>query len=620
MNAPVPRILIESTWRGRVFGAQWRPAIGGSLDPAAVLAAVGRSAREILDAFKERDVDEITLVFGSQAGKSSILMTGAAWTLIHAAMPILWVMPSEHLARSFSKGRWQPLVQESPAMRSQLPTRKQDFTNLEQHFQRCVLNFVGSNSPANISSRPVGLLIADEVDKFAAASSREASALELAELRVKGYSGAKIVRASTPTTTEGEIWQRYLRGDQRRFFVPCLKCGTDQVLEWKGITWDPAAKDDRGQWNMPRVRASTRYKCRECGTLFDDGAKFRMIRQGQWRPTNLNALGGERSYQLSSLYSPDRKCTLGVLAVKFLQATKSLLGLQSFVNGDLAEPWMDQRLNRTERVELVSPPDAGPLPEAACFLTVDVQAVTPLFWFIVREWSKGGDSRLVAAGHCDSWEALARIQSACSVPDHRVLVDSGFRAGIVYEQCLRHARPVPRPGNVPLSVGWTPCKGRDGKFVWTNKVDRRPVPFFYARAALPPSVRIELPLLEHNGEALRDQLDRMRKNPQAAGVAWAVTKFPCGPEIHGVSLVDEDVYWSHLDSWHVQSLASAKTGRTELQWMARTYGVSDHLLDCELLQVLAAMAHKRLGIPETTPPVPADTALPVEPRAVIEVT
>src|SRR5262245_1264946 len=51
MNAPIPRILIESTWRGRLFGAQWRPAIVGSLDvlePAtgAVITRVGNATAE----------------------------------------------------------------------------------------------------------------------------------------------------------------------------------------------------------------------------------------------------------------------------------------------------------------------------------------------------------------------------------------------------------------------------------------------------------------------------------------------------------------------------------------------------------------------------------------------
>ena len=32
MNAPAGKFLIEDTWRGRVFGTEWRIAAGGSLD------------------------------------------------------------------------------------------------------------------------------------------------------------------------------------------------------------------------------------------------------------------------------------------------------------------------------------------------------------------------------------------------------------------------------------------------------------------------------------------------------------------------------------------------------------------------------------------------------------
>ena len=32
MNAPAGKFLVEDTWRGRVFGTEWRNAAGGSLD------------------------------------------------------------------------------------------------------------------------------------------------------------------------------------------------------------------------------------------------------------------------------------------------------------------------------------------------------------------------------------------------------------------------------------------------------------------------------------------------------------------------------------------------------------------------------------------------------------
>jgi benzaldehyde dehydrogenase (NAD) len=51
MNAPVPKFMIESTWRGRLFGAEWRTAAGGSIDviePAtgAAMTRVGNASAE----------------------------------------------------------------------------------------------------------------------------------------------------------------------------------------------------------------------------------------------------------------------------------------------------------------------------------------------------------------------------------------------------------------------------------------------------------------------------------------------------------------------------------------------------------------------------------------------
>jgi benzaldehyde dehydrogenase (NAD) len=51
VNAPQPKFMIESVWRGRVFGSDWQSAAGGSLDvlePAtgATLTRVGNAVAE----------------------------------------------------------------------------------------------------------------------------------------------------------------------------------------------------------------------------------------------------------------------------------------------------------------------------------------------------------------------------------------------------------------------------------------------------------------------------------------------------------------------------------------------------------------------------------------------
>ena len=51
MKAPQPKFMIELVWRGRVFGADWRDAAGGSLDvlepsTGATLTRVGNAVAE----------------------------------------------------------------------------------------------------------------------------------------------------------------------------------------------------------------------------------------------------------------------------------------------------------------------------------------------------------------------------------------------------------------------------------------------------------------------------------------------------------------------------------------------------------------------------------------------
>jgi phage terminase large subunit GpA-like protein len=143
---------------------------------------------------------------------------------------------------------------------------------------------------------------------------------------------------STPTLPEGEIWRAFLAGDQRYYFVPCPHCEEMQRLDFTQVKWDKNAKRD-GKWDMEAVRSSTFYQCIACEGKITDGHKTRMLRHGEWRPTNPTASFGHRSFHLNSLYAPWRSCTFGALAIKFLKDKDTLNGLQDFTNSTMAMPW-----------------------------------------------------------------------------------------------------------------------------------------------------------------------------------------------------------------------------------------------------------------------------------------
>ena len=560
--------------------------------PGPFSTSVRPYTREPMECWKDPTVYEVTLCWGSQTSKTTTLMAGLAWLIANEPSPALWLMPTESLARSFSKSRWLPMLEDSPAMLECYPAEADKITNLEQNFTRSTLTFVGSNSPANLASRPVRVLIADEVDKFAEATAREADALDLAEQRLKSFSSSKAFMTSTPTVVEGRIWQRFLRGDQRRYYLPCPHCREYIKLEWRQVTWDDAKAED-GKHDLGKIRSSAHYVCQLCQGKITDSHKVAALRHGQWRPENPNAMPGVRSYHLSSLYSPDRKCTWGYLAVSFLEAKASMAGLQGFINGNLAEPWeqQDVQQERTETAATVTV-DGG-----RRYLTADVQAVAPFLWWVCREW-KDGNSTLIAAGHADDFAALRRVQVALEVHDMDVGIDSGFNTQTVYDACASYSSVTSNPINFPcglryppegglrkpMVIGWMPLKGRETGARFTAATGAVH-PFGLSTSS---SMRTDVvqPLLVFDTEHLRDMLSRLRKGD--IDREWGVHQDPPSVQAEGAYIADPDLYWRHLDS-HVLRPQANRAGRIKHVWVKRNQKWPDHLHDCEIMQLAMVM-------------------------------
>lgn len=552
---------------------------------------------DLVNFFSDPFATDEVCVFGSQTGKSAALMAGLCYLIANSPTGILWVAPSRDLVRSFSKTRWSPIVRASPALAQLIPTgsKRHDFSNDEQQLGGSVINFVGANSPGQLASRPVRAVILDETDKFPHNPKGEADAANLADQRAKAMAFPKRVKTSTPTTSDGLIWQAFLTGDQRRFQVPCPHCGKRVILGWSkafqtmpalGIeawmAWDKEAKRQDGSWDLDRVYKSARCECPHCGGHIREDQKTRIKREGVWVPTKA-AAPTYRSRHLPSLYASSPETSFGSMAVRFLQAKASMLGLQGFVNGDLAEPWESQD-SRAERTEIILREEALPLPgQPVRIMTADVQQVSPHFWYVVRDWTDGGHSRLVAAGNVDEWERLRERQIDHGVADNRVLVDSGYDTMNVYAECLRYGRPAHGgPGQLPISVGWTPARGRDGETTWKDKA-KHPRIYGMGWATMTDQAR-RLPLVEFAADPALDVLATLRKGPGAGhGIRWEV------PEPAA-----SDVYWQHMDCKRKVQRFTARTGKVIHEWQKRSKHAPDHLLDCEVMQVIAAMIHGKL--------------------------
>lgn len=150
----------------------------------------------------------------------------------------------------------------------------------------------------------------DDFESMKTDSKESGSTAELIEQRFAAYATQmKLFYISTPELKEtSNIEPVYLKGDQRKYHIPCPCCGEFIILEWEiecesedsemaGMYWQT---DDTG--NL--ISESVGYMCYKCGDVFDDSNKMELLREGEWRPTATPVSPTYTSYHISALYAP----------------------------------------------------------------------------------------------------------------------------------------------------------------------------------------------------------------------------------------------------------------------------------------------------------------------------
>ena len=558
--------------------------------------------REPLECFRDKRVTDLALCFGTQTAKTLTVMGGTAWKMCNDPMNTLWVMPNRDLAESFARNRWLPFVDGCAPLAMQKPRDRHLWKTLEQFFMRATLNFVGSNSPANLASRPAGLLLMDEIDKFDLRSDREAGALQNAEERTKSFPYPLRVKTSTPTTKEGEIWKEFLDGDQRYFYLPCPTCHVPIRLIWDQVKWWRKSEDEsmtkthdgKMVWDMDKVRRNTFYRCQNCEDTILNSQKEDMLREGEWRPHNLEALMGRRSYHLNSLYAPLKETQWGNLAVKFLLSKGAPSRRQAFINSTLAGIYDDEHLVDDAPLNTVDIRDADLPLDRIAVMTVDVQENH--FWVVVREWghpkAEGGQqSWLRFGGRVETPEELEALQAKFNVEGRNVGVDMAHRPNMVAALLVKN--------------GWNGLWGSD-RLGFTHtlpngyKVIREYSKIEFRDPHLgtiyQSEQNIRAPFVYWSGDRIKDRLEVLRFEEPAR---WHVDA--------GVS---KD-YVHQLNSEIKTSKISPKTGRITFYW--RQVRKANHLRDCEAMQIVLTLKN---GILEDEASRQANTqiALGLEPE------
>ena len=542
--------------------------------------------REVMEAFQNLDIEMIVLPFAAQTSKTLTETLCVAWAIENDPANMLFVMPSEQMAKSFSSNRLQQVIKETPSVDAHRLTARGKFNVLEMELDNCVIALTGAGSASNLASRPIRYLFLDEIDKYPKALGDEGSPSRLAIERTKTFPNRKIFESSTPTVETAEIWQNYLATDRNEWFAPCPECGKCFVVTWDRIVFDEDGTDDE--------RAeSVRCVCPSCGHEIRDRDRRAFLGAGHWEPTSAEGKAGWKGFHIAEFAScigrpwPD-------LVRNFIQATRrSKSGyhedLKTFVCSVMAEPWRvnTDTLRKADSFDEYAddyPRGTVPTYMDVTGLTAGIDTQDNGFYYVVRAWGGGEslESWLVDYGFCEDLEHLERavmrkFPSEDGLRDFRVtgaFMDAmGHRTQEVYNWCRtigRNARVVPTKGEQKIAGGV--------QYSFAS-VDRD------ARGRATPG---SLQLCHVNTTLFKDWLDGKLRVPMEAPGAWHVFRG-----------VDEE---------YKQQMASEYRNEEGI-WNLRSSQARNHYWDCEVLALARAA---QLRFDRAAPPSPPEDARNME--------
>lgn len=421
----------------RVFDASWRPREKITVDEWAdrYRMVVSRASprpgpwetdfvpymREPMRCFTDPEVREIVMMTSTQIGKTELILNCVGYTVDVDPYPTIWAMDSQLSVEELNKQRLRPTLLETERLAMHLPKGAASIQVKSVDFDTMPLWLTGANSAGRLASKPCGLGLADEIDKWAeelkGRGRKEGSALELLRKRGDAYGdGFRMVITSTPTEEMVGIDAEYESSDKAVYWAPCPHCRGYQPLRFGadgkgGVRWEGGLNAEltgskHEEW-CEHVRLTAWYECEHCAGRIENHHKPWMMKRGKWvrdgqsiDPADPSGtiIGDApktsvRGFHLSQLHAITKKW--GDVAYGFVKARG--VATRGWVNSVLGEPWRPagQRADEQDLLRVAAAsqdrPDAyamSTVPEDALVLTIAIDVQLDHVYYEVAGWGE----------------------------------------------------------------------------------------------------------------------------------------------------------------------------------------------------------------------------------------
>ena len=345
--------------------------------------------REIMDAITDISVEKVVVMSAAQMGKTdAFLLNTIGYYMHYDPCTMLCMQPTLSLAETLSKDRLMPMVRDTPALKDKIneKSRTSGNTIFKKSFPGGRITMTGANSPTELRSRPIRVLLADEIDAYPPTAGAEGDPLILAGKRLTTYWNRKEVDTSTPTIKgASRIEMEYEHSTMEEWNVPCPSCGGLQPLEWGNLTYKIDADGE--------VESVT-YVCAKCGAIhseiewkghFNGGRYIAKYPKRKVRGFHFNSLA-------STFFGWEKIIKEYIEAESAMKKGNSQL-MKSFVNTELGLTWeedgetadKDELLKRREKYRCE-------VPNEVIALTAGIDTQDDRFEVEIVGWGVGYES------------------------------------------------------------------------------------------------------------------------------------------------------------------------------------------------------------------------------------
>ena len=196
LRPPPPLTVSQWADRYRVLSAE------SSAEPGRWHTEKAPYQRAIMDAIGDPHVRSVVVMSAAQIGKTdAFILNPLGYYMDYAPCPVMCMQPTLDMGQTLSKDRIAPMIRDTPRLTGLVDTKSRYAGNtvMKKNFPGGHITIVGANSPSSLASRPIKVLLADEIDRYPKSAGTEGDPLDLAKKRQTTFWDYKTVMVSTPT-------------------------------------------------------------------------------------------------------------------------------------------------------------------------------------------------------------------------------------------------------------------------------------------------------------------------------------------------------------------------------------------------------------------------------------